>query len=219
MRRFLLLAAAAVAAACAHPALLTNRADPRFTAAAPDSFDVRMVTTKGTMLVRVRRRWAPLGADRFYALVRNRYFDSVAFHRVVPKFVAQFGIHGDPAVNAAWRGSGIADDTIRVVNQRGTLAFARGGPNSRSTQLFFNLVDNTPRLDHLNDFGFPPIGQVIRGLDVLDRLNSEYSGPEMANPPNQDSITRQGNAYLRRQYPRLDYITNARIVQSWRSGK
>lgn len=213
--RPLILALAAFSSACAHPARLTNRADARFTAVAPDSFDVEMVTTKGTMLVRVRRNWAPLGVDRFYDLVRNNYFDSVAFHRVVPNFVAQFGIHGDPAVNVAWRGSGIPDDTIRVVNQRGTLSFARSGPNTRSTQLFFNLVDNTPRLDRLNDFGFPPIGQVIDGIEVLNRLNSEYSSPELAEPPQQDSISRLGNAYLRRKFPRMDYIKKARIVHRW----
>jgi homoserine O-acetyltransferase len=143
----------------------------------------------------------------------------VAFHRTIRNFVAQFGIHGNPAVSAAWRGKTIPDDTVRVVNQRGTLSFARGGPNSRSVQLYFNTVDNTPRLDTLNGFGFPPVGQVIAGLDVLDRLNWEYSGTRGGQTfpgPSQDSITTQGNAWLRHAFPRLDYIVTARVVREWR---
>lgn len=211
----------AVAAGCAghaRVAPLTNPADARFAVTAPDSFDVEMVTTKGTILVRARRAWSPHGADRFYALVWNRYFDSVAFHRTIRNFVAQFGIHGDTAVSRAWRGRNIPDDTVRVANQRGTLSFARGGPNTRSVQLYFNTVDNTPRLDTLNGFGFPPVAQVIRGMAVLDSLNWEYSGTRGGQTfpgPSQDSIGRQGSAYLRRAFPRLDYILRARIVAEW----
>ena len=201
------------------PAPLTDPTDARFVVIAPDSFDVDMVTTAGTMTVRVRRDWAPLGADRFYALVRNQYFDSVAFHRTIRNFVAQFGIHGDTAVSRAWRGRAILDDPVKVTNQRGTLSFARGGRNTRSVQLFFNLVDNTPRLDTLNGFGFPPIGQVISGIEVLDSLNWEYSGTRggqtFPDPP-QDSISRQGNVFLTRTYPRLDYILKARIAKEWK---
>lgn len=201
------------------PAPLTEPTDARFLTLAPDSFDVDMVTTKGAMVIRVRRNWAPLGADRFYALVRNHYFDSVAFHRTIRNFVAQFGIHGDTAVSRAWRGKSILDDPVKVVNQKGTLSYARGGPNTRSVQLFFNTVDNTPRLDTLNTFGFPPIGQVIRGLSVLDSLNWEYSGTRGGQTfpgPSQDSLGRQGNAYLRRNFPRLDYILTARIAKEWK---
>ena len=185
---------------------------------APDSFDVAMATTEGTMTVRVHRGWSPHGADRFYTLVRREFFDSVAFHRTINRFVAQFGIHGDTAVNRAWRDRDIPDDTVRAKNERGTLSFARGGPNTRGTQLFFNLVDNTPRLDTLNGFGFPPIGRIVEGLAVLDSLNWEYSGTrgvQMFPGPSQDSITRQGNAYLVRRFPRLDYILSARVVRSW----
>ena len=217
------LALLALVAACAprfHPAPLTEPTDPRFVVIAPDSFDVSMVTTKGEMIVRVRRHWSPLGADRFYALVRNHYFDSVAFHRTIRNFVAQFGIHGDTAVSRAWRGKSILDDPVKVVNQKGTLSYAQGTPpNSRSIQLFFNTVDNTPRLDTLNTRGFPPIGQVIRGLAVLDSLNWEYSGTRGGQTfpgPQQDSLSRQGNAYLRRNFPRLDYILKARVVRRWR---
>ena len=201
------------------PAPLTDPTDARFVTIAPDSFDVDMVTTKGPMVIRVRRNWAPLGVDRFYALVRNHYFDSVAFHRTIRNFVAQFGIHGDTAVSRAWRGKSILDDPVKVVNQKGTLSYARGGRNTRSVQLFFNTVDNTPRLDTLNGFGFPPIGQVIRGLGALDSLNWEYSGTRGGQTfpgPSQDSLARQGNAYLRRSFPRIDYIVKARIARVWR---
>jgi peptidyl-prolyl cis-trans isomerase A (cyclophilin A) len=154
-----------------------------------------MLTTKGMMVVRVRRNWAPIGADRFYALVRNHYFDSVAFHRTIRNFVAQFGIHGDTAVSRAWRGKSILDDRVKVVNQKGTLSFS------------------------LNTFGFPPLGQVIQGIGVLDSLNWEYSGTRGGQTfpgPSQDSLGRQGNAYLQRNFPRLDYILKARIARVWK---
>ncbi len=222
MKGGFVLALFGFASACAasfRPAPLTEPTDQRFVMIAPDSFDVEMITTKGPMLIRVRRNWAPIGADRFFSLVRNHYFDSVAFHRTIRNFVAQFGIHGDTAVSRAWRGKSILDDQVKVVNQKGTLSFARGGRNTRSVQLFFNTVDNTPRLDTLAGFGFPPIGQVIRGLSVLDSLNWEYSGTRGGQTfpgPQQDSLGRHGNAYLRRSFPRLDYILNARIRRQWR---
>jgi peptidyl-prolyl cis-trans isomerase A (cyclophilin A) len=208
-----------VSCASYRPAPLTEPTDPRFLTVAPDSFDVNMVTTKGMMVVRVRRTWAPIGADRFYALVRNHYFDSVAFHRTIRNFVAQFGIHGDTAVSRAWRGKSILDDPVKVVNRKGTLSYARGGANTRSVQLFFNTVDNTPRLDTLNTFGFPPLGEVIQGISVLDSLNWEYSGTRGGQTfpgPSQDSLGRQGNAYLQRNFPRLDYILKARIARVWK---
>jgi homoserine O-acetyltransferase len=194
---------------------LLNPADTHFAQAAPDSFDVEMTTTKGVILVRVHRDWSPHGVDRFHALVRHGFYTDVAFHRTVRNFVAQFGIHGDPAVSAAWAGRNIPDDTVRAKNERGTLVFARGGANTRNTQLYFNLVSNSPRLDTLNGFGFPPIGRVIEGLSVMDSLNAEYSSGRGAMPPAQDSIRRQGNEYLRRRYPRLDYIVQARVVRKW----
>jgi cyclophilin family peptidyl-prolyl cis-trans isomerase len=208
-----------LALACAKPAPLGDPSHPAYQLTAPDSFDVEMHTTKGMMLVRVRRGWSPNGADRFYVLTQNRYFDSVAFHRTIRNFVAQFGIHGDTAVSAAWRNKNIPDDSVRAPNRKRTLAFARSGPNTRSVQLYFNTTDNTPRLDTLNGFGFPPIGEVVYGNDVLDSLNWEYSGTRGGQTfpgPSQDSISRQGNAYLRRQFPRLDYILKARIVRRWR---
>ena len=204
-----------------HPAPLTDPSDARFNFIAPDSFDVRMLTTKGEMIVRARRNWSPLGVDRFYVLAKNQYFDSVAFFRTVGNYVAQFGIHGDTAVSRAWRGKSMLDEPVKVVNQKGTLSYARGDPNSRSNQLFFNTVDNTPRLDTLNRFGFPPIAQVIKGIGVLDSLNWEYGGRRgvdtpLPRGPSQDSLSRQGNAYLRRNFPRLDYILKARVIKEWR---
>jgi cyclophilin family peptidyl-prolyl cis-trans isomerase len=216
--RLLCLALLCATAACARPASLLEPGNAQFVAAAPDSFDVEIVTTKGTMVVRVIRSLSPLGADRFHGLVRARFFDGVAFHRTIRNFVAQFGIHGDTAVTAAWTGKTVPDDPVRLSNTRGTLSFARSGPNTRSTQLYFNLVDN-PRLDTLNTIGFPPIGGVVQGMAVLDSLNWEYSGTrggETFPGPAQDSIRTQGNAYLQRVFPRLDYILTARIKRSWR---
>ncbi len=219
-RRLVLLGLLAVGALACHRALSPlNPTDPRFTAVAPDSFDTEMTTTKGVISVRVVRAWSPHGADRFYALARSGFFTDVAFHRTIHNFVAQFGISGDTTISRLWSNRTIPDDTVRTTNKRGTMTFARGGPNSRSTQLYFNLVDNTPRLDTLNGFGFPPIGRIVDGLAVMDSLNYEYSGTrggQQSPGPSQDSIRRQGNAYLRRQFPRLDYIVRARVVREWR---
>jgi peptidyl-prolyl cis-trans isomerase A (cyclophilin A) len=192
-------------------------ADARFAAVAPDSFDTELTTTKGVISVRVNRAWSPHGADRFYALVRSGFYNDAAFHRTIKGFVAQFGISGDTAISRAWTNRTILDDSVRTSNKRGTMTFARGGPSSRSTQLYFNLVDNA-RLDTLNGFGFPPIGRIVDGLAVMDSLNTEYStrgGPQFPGP-SQDSIRRQGNAYLRRVFPRLDYIVRARVSREWR---
>jgi peptidyl-prolyl cis-trans isomerase A (cyclophilin A) len=209
-------------ASCVGPFSRKVHLDPThesFLRAAPDSFDVEMVTTKGTMRVRARRHWSPNGVDRFHALVKSGFFTDVAFHRTMHNFVAQFGLHGDSAVNAMFQGKNIPDDSVRAPNRRGTLSYARGSRNTRSTQLFFNLVDNTPRLDTLNGFGFPPVGEIVRGIEVLDSLNWEYTGTRGGRTfpgPSQDSIRLKGNEYLRRVFPRLDYIVGARIRKSWR---
>lgn len=212
------LALAALAAgACAKPPPLTEPTNPKFAGSAPDSFDVLMETSKGPLTVRVHRDWAPRGADRFYGLVRGRYFDGVAFFRVIRGFVAQFGLHGDPAVAAAWEKRAIPDDSTRTSNARGTLSFAHDGPGTRSTQMFFNLRDNA-QLDHMAPAGFAPIGRVTDGLPVLDALYYEYSsgaGRELPGP-NQDSISAQGRAYLRREFPRLDSIETARVIRAWK---
>lgn len=204
-------------AACIHRVSVLRPDDAFFSRQAPDSFDVEMLTTKGPMTVRVRRDWSPHGADRFYALVKAGFYTDVAFHRTIRNFVAQFGISGDTAITHAWDSKGIPDDPVRASNVRGALSFARGGPASRSTQLYFNLVDNA-RLDTLSGFGFPPIGHVVDGMAVLDSLNWEYSGTRGGKTfpgPSQDSLSRQGNAYLHRVFPRLDYIVRTRIIRSW----
>lgn len=185
----------------------------RLAAAAPDSFTVRFTTTRGPFDVRVHRDWAPRGTDRIYYLVKARFFDGAKFFRVVngsdgKPFVAQFGLNGDTAVSRAWRGTRIPDDSVRHSNVRGTLAFAAGGPNTRTTQIYVNFGDNS-RLDRQ---GFAVFGEVVAGMTtVVDELYRGY--PDV---PNQDSISHQGNAYLTRKYPRLDGVVKARVIQEWR---
>jgi peptidyl-prolyl cis-trans isomerase A (cyclophilin A) len=182
---------------------------------APDSFQIAFETTRGRFDVVAHRAWAPNGVDRFYDLVRRRYYDGVSFFRVVPGFVAQFGLSGDPRVNDAWRGRTMPDEPVRQSNRRGRIAFARGGRNTRTVQLYINLRDNL-RLDTLGTFGFPPIAEVVSGMDVVDSLYSGYGeGAPRGTGPAQDSIRAQGNAYLARAFPRLDYVRRARVVRTW----
>ena len=174
-------------------------------AAAPDSFRVAFETTRGNIVVQVNRAWAPVGVDHFYQLVGQQFFDGVKFFRVVPGFVAQFGMSGDPKRNAAEDSKRIPDDSVRHTNAKGTLTFASMMvPNTRSHQLFFNLKDN-PQLDRS---GFAPIGVVVQGQSVVDSLYSGY-GEE----PDQTSIGNLGNSYLDRAFPKLDAIKTARIVK------
>jgi peptidyl-prolyl cis-trans isomerase A (cyclophilin A) len=190
--------------------------------AVPDSFVVAFETSRGRFDVMARKQWSPNGVDRLYTLVRARHYDDARFFRVVKDFVAQFGLAGDPSVNNAWKIRGIGDEPVRHTNSRGTIAYARGGPGTRSIQLYINLKDN-PRLDSLNGFGFPPIAEVVSGLAVVDSLYSGYgeSTPRTGvqpgrSGPSQDSIVTQGNAYLIRGWPKLDYIKTARVVREWR---
>lgn len=184
-------------------------------APAPDSFRVRFVTSRGLFDAVAHRAWAPKGVDRFYYLVRHGFYDDARFFRVIPNFVAQFGISPKPAANAEWAGRPIADDPVRHTNARGTIAFARDGPASRTVQLFVNLRNN-PRLDTLSAFGFPPIAEVTSGMAVVDSLYGGYGeGPPRGHGPSQDSIAIEGNAYLDRHFPRLDYIVRVTIDQEW----
>lgn len=199
MTRLFLLAAAALLTACG----TTKTPSTTTSATAPDSFRVAFATSRGPFTVQVTRALAPRGADRFYQLVSSGYFTGVRFFRVVPGFVAQFGMNGDPKVNADWSARTIPDDSVKTTNARGTLVFATAGPDTRSNQLFINLVDNS-RLDAM---GFAPIGRVVAGMSVVDSIYSGYG-----EAPNQDSISAQGNAYLERAFPKLDYITGARIA-------
>ena len=170
---------------------------------APESFRVAFETTRGPFVVDVIRAWSPRGADRFHELVKAGYFTDVGFFRVVPGFVAQFGMHGDPAVNRRWSDTSIPDDPVAHSNARGTIVFATRGPNTRSNQFFINFSDNA-RLDGM---GFSPFGRVVEGMSVVDSIYAGYG-----ETPDQGRIAADGNAYLKRQFPRLDYIKSARIV-------
>lgn len=184
-------------------------------AAAPDSFEVAFATSRGDVLVRVRRAWAPRGADRLYALVTGGFYDDTRFFRVLDGFMAQFGASGDPAVARRWADSAILDDSVARSNARGMLTFASAGPNTRTTQLFINTADNA-RLDAM---GFAPVGEVVSGMAAIDSLYSAYGeGAPYGNGPDQGRIASQGNAYLDREFPRLDRITQARVTQEWREG-
>jgi len=184
-------------------------------AQAPDSFRVGFETSRGRFVVVARRDWAPSGVDRFHYLVANHYYDGVRFFRVIRGFVAQFGINGDPKVTAVWRSLPIADDPVKQSNRRGTLSFASAGKNTRTVQLFINLVDNR-RLDTLGKVGFMPIASVVEGMAVVDSLYAGYGeGAPRGKGPSQDSITRQGNAYLARAFPQLDSVVTARIEREW----
>ncbi len=199
--------AVSLLAAC-QPRTQSALLSPTAESPAPDSFRVEFQTSKGRFVVQSVRAWSPRGVDRFYYLVSNSYFDGNRFFRNLPGFVAQFGIHGDPAVNDVWKDRAIPDDSVRQSNQAGTVTFAMGGPNTRSTQLFINKRDNR-RLDAM---GFAPIGRVVEGMDVVMALNEEYGeGPPYGGGPDQERINRDGNAYLTRDFPKLDYVVRARV--------
>jgi len=173
------------------------------TAIAPAQYQVKFSTTHGDFTVVVHRDWAPRGADRFYNLIRNRFFTNAAFFRVVPNFVVQFGLSADPAVNKAWQNANIKDDPVKQSNKRGYLVFATSGPNTRTTQLFINLRDNSP----LDKDGFAPFGEVTEGMEIIDGIYPGYG-----EAPDQDKITAQGKAYLDRSFPKLDSIKTAIIA-------
>jgi peptidyl-prolyl cis-trans isomerase A (cyclophilin A) len=179
--------------------------------AAPETFQVKFETTKGDFIVEVHRAWSPNGADRFHALVKNGFYDDCAFFRVLPGFMAQGGINGDPEVMAKWRDANIPDDRVVKSNERGYVTFAKSGaPNSRSTQFFINYADNS----RLDDMGFSPFGQVIKGMKVVDSINAEYR-----EEPDQQQIQYNGNAYLRKSFPQLDYIKTARVAEAGGAGE
>jgi cyclophilin family peptidyl-prolyl cis-trans isomerase len=179
-------------------------------AASPDSFRVKFATTKGDFTVQVNRAWAPRGADRFYRLVSEGYFKDVRFFRVLPGFMAQFGMSGDPALNAKFDSLRIPDDPVTQSNKRGMLTFATAGPNTRSNQFFINYGDNAS----LDVQGFSPIGRVVDGMKVVDALYGGYGeGAPNGAGPSQELIATQGNAYLQREFPKLDYIRSATIVK------
>lgn len=176
----------------------------KLSAKAPAVYDITFHTTKGTFVVKVQRALAPQGADRLYNLAKNGFFTNVKFFRVVPGFVVQFGISPDPKISAAWRAATITDDPVKAHNTRGAVTFASAGPNTRTTQLFINLANNSS----LDTNGFAPVGTVTKGMNVVDKL---YSGYGEAPSANQGPISLQGNAYLEKHYPKLDGITSATV--------
>ena len=183
--------------------------DPR----APKLFDVRFETSKGIILIEVHRDWAPHGADRFYNLVQTGYYDGDRFFRVIAGKWAQFGINGDPKISNAWRARTIPDDPRSEPNVRGTIAFAFAVPNGRTTQAFINLRDNSATHDPL---AFAPFGKVISGMGVADALDSEYgeSAGSGIRAGTQEPLFQKGNEYLESQFPRLDYIKRATIIEA-----
>jgi len=192
------------------PAAPAEPAAAPATLVTPATFRVQFETSKGNFVVEVDRSLAPNGADRFYRLVNEGYYDDVRFFRVIPGFMAQFGMHGDPAVGARWRAQPIQDDPVVGSNTRGTITFAMTGqPNSRTTQLFINLVDNR----NLDAMRFAPFGRVVEGMEVVDQLYGGYGeGAPQGRGPSQANIQSQGNAYLTQDFPLLDHIIRARIV-------
>ncbi len=189
------------AAALKNPALANETA--------PDSFKVKFETTKGDFIVEATREYSPAGVDRFYNLVKIGFFQDIAFFRVLDGFVVQFGIHGDPETAITWQDATIPDEKTVVSNKPGFLTYAKGGPNTRSTQFFINLVDNAS----LDARGFPPIGKVIQGMEVVESLYSGYGeGAPMGRGPSQAKINSTGNAYLKKEFPNLDYIKTATLI-------
>ncbi len=173
---------------------------------APDTYKVKFDTTRGEFTITVTRAWAPLGADRFYTLVKHHFYDNASFFRVVPEFVVQFGISANPAVSAAWKHTDIQDDPVTQTNKRGAIVFATAGPNTRTTQVFINLKDN----GRLDGMGFAPFGVVDgKGMNVVEMM---YEGYGDSAGPDQNQLEKQGDPYLKKGWPKLDYIKSATLV-------
>ena len=205
MTRF--VTALALAAALAAPSMAAAQAPSLKNPAslnekAPETYKVRLDTSAGPVVIQVTRAWAPLGADRFYNLVKNGFYDNVRFFRVIPGFMAQGGMNGDPAIQKVWGRANFNDDPVKQSNTRGFVTFAKtGAPNSRSTQFFINYGNNAS----LDAQGFAPFGQVLSGMEVVDKFEA------YKNVPDQGMITAEGNAYLQRDYPKLTVIKKATI--------
>src|SRR6478736_8138729 len=207
-----LLTALALAVTVALPAVaaaqpsLKNPASLKETA--PATYKVKLDTSAGPVVIEVHRDWAPNGADRFYNLVKNGFYDNARFFRVISGFMVQFGIHGDPGIMARWRTAQISDDPVAQSNTKGMVTFAMAGPNTRTSQVFINFGDNS----RLDQSGFAPFGRVVSGMNVVEALNAEYGeGAPNGRGPNQSRIQNEGNAYLSKDFPRMDYIKKATI--------
>lgn len=183
-------------------------APKRLTGTAPTAFRVRLATSVGDVVIQVHRTWSPNGVDRFYNLVKNGFYDDTRVYRVLPDFMAQFGLNGDGRINVAWKNSIIVDDPVVQSNTRGRVSFAKGGPNSRTTEVFIDLRDN-PALDGR---GFSPFGEVVEGMDVVDHFYDGYGdGPPRGDGPYQAQAQVQGNRYLDATFPKLTRIVSARV--------
>ena len=208
------LAATVLTLLIAAPAFGQGKTSPlanpaSLTAQAPAVYKVKFDTSKGSFVLEVHRDWAPNGADRFYNLVKNGFYDGDRFFRVISGFMVQFGINGNPKIAARWEDANIPDDPVTQSNQPGSITFATRGPNTRTTQVFINYGNNRS----LDNQGFAPFGRVISGMQVVNALYSDYGeGAPQGDGPSQGLIQSQGNAYLIKQFPKLDYIKKATIT-------
>ena len=197
--------------------LLSTLAGPAFSQSAnpaslretaPATYKAKFDTSKGGFVIEVQRDWAPNGADRFFNLVKNGFYDNVRFFRVISGFMVQFGISGDPKISAPWRDARIADDPVKQSNKRGFITYAMAGPNTRTSQVFINFGDNAS----LDGQGFSPFGRVVTGMNVVDALNAEYGeGAPRGRGPDQGRLQMEGNAYLARDFGKLDFVKKATI--------
>jgi peptidyl-prolyl cis-trans isomerase A (cyclophilin A) len=203
------LIAFVLALTCAAPAWSQGVANPAaLKEQAPATYRVKFDTSKGAFIVEVHREWAPTGADRFYNLVKSGFYDDARFFRVVSGFMVQFGINADPKLSAVWREARIQDDPVKQSNKRGFITFATSGPNSRTTQVFINFGDN----GRLDNQGFAPFGEIVSGMNVVDALFAGYGeGAPGGRGPEQGRIQSEGNAYLTKDFAKLDYIRKATI--------
>lgn len=211
MRRRELLCAAVFAVAALTTSCGSGVKKSAETKPAPAEYKVRLQTTKGDIVILVHRDWSPLGADHFYELTKMGYYNGNRFFRVLPKFIVQWGMNGDPKVNKDWSEISIKDDPPKVSNKIGTVVFATSGPNSRTTQLFINVADNSNSLDPQ---GFTPFGEVIQGMDNVMNLYSGYGeGAPQGTGPSQTAIADIGTPYFEEHFPKLDYIKTAAVIQ------
>lgn len=203
----LAVVAAAAPGAAAQTASLKNPASLK--AKAPDTYKVKFDTSVGVFVIQVNREWAPLGADRFYNLVKAGFYDECRFFRAIPGFMVQFGINGDPAVSAVWRNARIGVDPVKQSNKRMYITYAMGGtPDTRTTQVFINFRNN----GNLDSMGFAPFGEVVEGQDVVDKIYTGYGeGAPRGNGPEQGRVQTEGNAYLKKSFPKMDYIKKATV--------
>ena len=207
----LFTAALLFAAVSIQPSIAANLGDPSsLNEKAPDVYKAKFDTSKGTFVIEVHRDWSPNGADRFYNLVKNGFFNDARFFRVIDGFMVQFGISGNPDLSAVWREARIPDDPVKQSNTRGMVSFATAGPGTRTTQVFINFGDNAG----LDGQGFSPFGQVVSGMDVVDSFFKGYGeGAPRGQGPDQGRVQTEGNAYLITDFPKLDYVKKATIEQ------